>query len=831
MNFNLSEIRLELSNNVEDHFKSSSNPRISSFSAGFSFEKGLDLFFKAIVHRTGNNELDGLTKTMIPALYDAYVAKRGELTPLKILSTELEAYLKKLCFVVSSGVDNFSNDKSKTLLPLYNHLALHPSKPYISADCTEAKLPNYIGSSHFQQYLVRAYIVRNAVHKSPNWKLSEIAHNLDSIMIAFLYPTFQHFSALDARVGSISLPTKPEEPATSNPFIDKQALYDFMSHNSGTSQIRNQIVTSFILHTISSLGGASSLKQLQATCNAHFNTNADISFYSSIVEDLAKPEIAKVTISGVLDDQISLSDAEKKRIERVKNDLSYQEQFFQLEVSEILKAYHLESHTQKVVKNLTALFEANYNIDLKEMLDQGIEATDNSLALKVVIDYIKSLLPREVAHEPLLRDLIQVCNGNDFLGRITAGHVFAKISNLPQIQDYINQKGRIVYLDTNVLLYVMCYFYEDDQEYKSIYYQTVRQLFKYTSTHKNLLLKTTTNYVEEVAYHMKEALLLIPFEDIGLFQRLGSTNNVFYKFYVHLRDCGNLDNDVQSFGRFMAGFQLYEDDVDDTNFFRTAAILLTEFLEELGIEVIQFPFYPNKDEVFEIVKNALTVTGKAKDPTPLLNDTLMVCHLGDKAFHDIDPTFVTWDSSFYGIRKRYVARYRNGQLWHLFTPNKFLNHLQLLEFKIDASNVTSDFLTIIDGISLSEKTKNMLDLVGQLLDIEKEERRRYMTKFKEFSMKYVYNIEDASSTEAEEIKLDFKPLEKVIAELFRYFNDQKNNRRFSDLKLLFANKEFFDEVVIVFQKALENYLKDKTVPKEALQSFEELAKKAKAAKS
>jgi hypothetical protein len=828
MSYNLGEIKFEIINNCKDYFNSSKYPKDSDYDSEFDFDKGIDLFFKTVIHRCGVSDLDGLTKTIIPTLHEAYFSKRGELTPLKTLSNELEAYLKKIAYIISSGSDNFSNDKSKSLISLYNHLSLS-STTLKASDLCEENLSSFKGANEFIEFLCRAYITRNAVHKSPNWKLLEIVFNLESTLVVYLYATFKYYKRLLPIVGSIELPSKPTRAIVSVEKSNKQALYDFISYNNGTSQIRTQIVHSFILHTLSNNGSEMSISEIQRISNTHFNTEADISFYKNIVKELAKPDFNKIVISGVLNDKISLSDSERARINKLKDDLYYQEEMFSVEISGILKNYNIENKKDDVIKAITRLFELNYNIDVREILNDGINAKDNVQNLKELSDYLKQIVPKGKNPETLLKELIVKSSENDFINKITAGQVFARVSNLPEIQEYLNQQVRVIYLDTNVLLYVMCYYYEDDPEYSNVYYQTIRELLKYQDTHSNIYLKTTSCYVSEVSYHLKEALQLIPFDEMGLFSKIGNSNNVFYKFYIFLKSNHNLDKGVNCFGDFMRGFEHTEEDLDNAKFFKYSYGLVVDVLNHMGIEVVDLNHYVN-EEVQEVVKNALTLNGKFKDSVPLANDTKMICHLADKNLHDVEPTFITWDNSFFDIRRKVSNRFKNHRMWHLFTPNKLLNHSKLLEFKIDSSNVTNEFLNIIDGVNLPEKTRDILDTVSQLLDIEKEERRRYLSKFKEFASKYIFNVEETIQGEVEDIKVNLKPIEKVITELFKYYNDKKRRHNFKDLKNLFLDKVYFDEIVSLLQTGLESYVKDSLVPDVLFIGFDNLIERSKSSK-
>ena len=699
MNYNLDDIKIELINNIKDIFDKSTNPTYRDFSVDFNFERGLDVFFKVVIYKCGINKLDGLTKTIIPTLYEAYLSNRGDLKPLKTLSTELEAYLKKIVYIISNNREDYSEDPSKTMIPLFNRLSLTSNqltKLYLDTNSSHLH-----GQDEFIEFLHQAYIVRNQVHVSPNWKLSQIANHLESVLIAYLYPTFKYYDILSLKVADIILPSVVEkENIAINIQPTTQALYDFISFNTGTSKIRTQIITAFILHKLNGNGGKMSLDDIKTVCNNQFNTNTELSFYKNIIQELSKNDSQKVIVSGVYRDEITLSELENRRINKVIEQFYFQEQVFTLEINEVLKTYQLEGNTPEIINHLRELFESNYNIDLYEIFDKGFESVDNSKNVIAFIEFIKTIVPPELDAENLFRELIVVCEGNDFLPRLTAGQVFAKIMNPTQIQEYINQKVRIIYLDANVLLHALCYYYTDDEEYKDYYYQATKELIKFADRHSNVNLKTSSLYVYEVAYQLKEALLLIPFEELGLFKKIGGSNNVFYKFYIALKSFNNLDEDVKNFSDFMYGFELTEDNLYDRNFLQNTSQIVCALLYEIGIDVVEIPIYQTED-TFELVKNALLMEGKIKGVEQIKNDTIMLTFLADKNSHENEPTFSTWDNTFFPIRKKYINKNRNSKMWHLFTPSKILTHLQLLEFKIDSKSIAHDFLTIIDDYEFS----------------------------------------------------------------------------------------------------------------------------------
>ena len=124
-------------------------------------------------------------------------------------------------------------------------------------------------------------------------------------------------------------------------------------------------------------------------------------------------------------------------------------------------------------------------------------------------------------------------------------------------------------------------------------------------------------------------------------------------------------------------------------------------------------------------------------------------------------------------------------------------------------------------MNFQDKTKNLLDTVTQLLDIDKEERRKYVTKFKEFNLKYIYNIDEQNHDFLED-KNDNKPVEKILAELNRHYANKDTKHSFRDFKDLFSQKLFFERVISVLQRELEYFMKERKFSEQLFLEFDQM---------
>lgn len=245
-------------------------------------------------------------------------------------------------------------------------------------------------------------------------------------------------------------------------------------------------------------------------------------------------------------------------------------------------------------------------------------------------------MPDKSLTNDFFKELLGLCVGSDFIVRIGASKVIGKLSNPEQFQNYIKNKNRTVYLDTQVVLYLLCLGYLNNTGYENIYYKTVEELYGFTKQNLNIHLKFVKPYLSEVAYQLKLALMLIPFED---FDQSKYSRNVFYQFYQHLKKSDHLRETDENFGQFLKNFLLVnEDDAYDVDFDDIVLSNLTGVLKYFDVEVEIIPFYEERDRAITVLENVLR--NNSHNPKPHLvlgNDALMVCHLsanvhGDEPF-------------------------------------------------------------------------------------------------------------------------------------------------------------------------------------------------------
>lgn len=782
------KIKRELTNNLKKPFGNSQNPVFNNF------DEGLDLFYQIVLLKSNIPTLDGTTKTIIPALQDAYISKRGELNSLNTLANQLEAYLKKIIYI-KDEID-YSNNLYKSLAPLMEELGLsnvmtnkgNTKYPILFSEST---LPSYRGQDEFVEFLCSAYIIRNQVHNSPDWDLIEVATNLKSIMIVYVYATLQHFSTLKLKINNY-LNQKTENYL----FSDEKTkiLYNFITYGNSTIEIKQQLITSFILHHLSK-SDAESITNLSEVCNDGFSTNADFSFFKGLLQRLSHQ--GRVICLDKKEGIYSLTEIEKKKIKSANEDFNFREQILIIDIKEELNKYDLIDICEEVILKLKELFEKNYNLDISEIYDNS-NNNDSVNSCKEFLDYLNIKINDRVKVESLFFSLLLICEQNDFLHRISLGNVFAEISNPSGIQNYIRVAKREIYLDTQIIIYALCVWYKTT-DYDNVYYRITKDLLKLKEDNSNVRLYVSTLYINEAAFHLKEALLLIPFEDLNIF-KIASSSNVFFRFYLNLKEKDELGENIESFGDFLKEFDLHYDDIYESDYLQIASELIVKFLENLGIETIEIPRL-DREPAAEIIKGIIKSKAKPRQETTVNNDAIMLTYLSTKNNHEVEPLFITWDTIFYDARKKYFDKFRGCELWHLFSPGKLLNHISLLEFEVNPESLTKDFYSILYSSDLQSKAENIMDSLTTLLDIDKEDRRKYINKLKEFSKKYVFSGERENDISDQEQN---QPIEILISKLTSHYKNRRNVHSFEDLKLIFSEPTYFNQLTDIIQRGLVN---------------------------
>ena len=152
-----------------------------------------------------------------------------------------------------------------------------------------------------------------------------------------------------------------------------------------------------------------------------------------------------------------------------------------------------------------------------------------------ILDFLKSIVGEEL-YVNLFKDILECCEDNDFLLRESASKVFCNLSNPDKFENYLRQQNMSVYLDTQIVLYALCDTGLRNDGSEDVRMRVIKKLIEYARKNPKIKLYFSTHYFREVTNQIKIALGLIPFVDDPSLHNVNVSSNVFYKYYIYLRD-------------------------------------------------------------------------------------------------------------------------------------------------------------------------------------------------------------------------------------------------------------------------------------------------------
>ncbi|MCI5080440.1 MAG: hypothetical protein MRY78_02040 [Saprospiraceae bacterium] len=769
--------------------------------------EAIEVFFK-IIRKKVHPFLNGLSSYLEPALNNAFIEDIGQVNSLGTIADRLEAYLKKIVIICKGK--SYANLERKNLVALFKELDLNSalSNQRTPTDYPALEISNmesFKGKEEYLYNLCYTRTTRNTVHDAPDWDEIQVLTRRNHILTIYIYSTLKYITQLKAATDSAN-------PEVNDKNSEQSMLYDFITFSKTTTSIREQIISSFILHFLNK-NGETEIEQLVSESNDFFDQNVSKETYNRLIEKL---RIEKKVEKDKANSKFKLTSTETARIEKTQQDFAQNKEAFLTSFQEVTTKYGVEGEFDKLFDSTKKFFECNYEVDLYEALDKGVdlEKDDNDLT-KEYFDYLKSITNNdEDTAQLLFLDILNVCDSNDFLLRLSASQIFTDLTNSRDFQHYVNQTRRVVFLDTQIILYALLYEIEEElnTNYENLYFKIIEELILFSKANKTIELNFAPSYIGEVSHHLKRALALIPYDTI-VDNEVKLSNNVFYEYFWWMKSKEIVEKEY-SFAEYMEDyFKLYETDIYDDNFRGIVNSNIYDFLKRIDINIPEIPRYSQND-----IDNATNIlissirknNSKPKYGLVLKNDALMACHLSNKRIHLIEPVFLTWDKGFTAFRKEYVEKFSRTEIlvWHLFNPAKFLNHISLLKMKINPQAVTNEFLSIMDSLTFREQVGTIYDVQSKFIELSSSDgsiARKNIKILKEiFETEFENVIDNKDELQNYLLKDVANALDDVISKLLDYLQKEENDLSLNDYRKIMKESNLFED----FSKIVLTEIKD-----------------------
>lgn len=574
-------------------------------------------------------------------------------------------------------------------------------------------------------------------------------------------------------------------------------IYDLVSFGK-TSEIKLEIVKAYILQELYmqlSLTG----EDIEKSCNDNFKSSENTVFYKKLLQNLYN--IEQKVLYDKKSKTYSLTEETRKEISNTNEQINVEKAYFVNQIGTILTENEIVFLLDDVLKLLKEFYIATFDKRIKSLDTGDLEECNVLLSLLTNRGKVPSHKAKDI-----LMSLFSICDDNKYMQKVCAECVFSSKVNLNDLEKYAREKKK-VYIDTTIALYLLCYYYQDTDNYKSYYYNLSKGFCQFCKKNK-IKLYITNRYLFEISSHIREAFNFIPFSKLQSFSDLGTSRNVLYNFYLHLQRHEQID---YSYEEYLSKFKF---GVYDSNTKLNQTISL--YLDNLGVEVVEIQKGYEIDNSSKLIANTLIYNNKAKTNFALTNDAIMLEFLGDKDIevHPIEPVFVTWDKIMFKVLKDYFNEHLNAQEWMQFTPSQFIDRYSLLSFSINEETISKEMLALLSG-DFVQQTYSLIDSLTLILNPEEKVGREYVNAFIEMKKENIYTISKDSDEDSDSQETDI--IDYTVHKIVQHFSESREK-----LKNLFSMEELFPTVLNSIKTLIEHYTKDKKIENEDFSSLDNL---------
>ena len=755
-------------------------------------DEDLIIFYNFVGLSLPYPEIGNIRNEMLYGLQKSCIDEIGEVPPLKTVATLFDTYMKKIiCYAEIAPFESIKGEMQMGLLKIFGYWGMFiPS-------FEENTIESLKGNADARYLLGMTILTRNKVHNAPIMDDSEVTQRLKCVIAFYVYLIHKNKQKL--------LRKKPELAKQDLHYFENNEenalLYDYISYGNSSVEIKKRYVSTFAKHQLYRKSPLSEQELLARMLSFSENTLKEPAVKRLMVELENNKDI---TPTSKIPKKYSLTDWERERIHDAEDNYNLSLNSFNVSMAEAISRYGLRVKVEDMTKLLMDYLAAQYNYDIDEAIGdiEGVEKPN----YKNFISKLKDLgCPAEKCKN-LFKEMLCISRDNDVILRVSAGKAFQKLSNPDLFNEYVRRTDRKVWLDTQILLYLLCYN-DEYAKYDHPTYKTAMALFRLPRGNENFHFKVAHFYLNELTSHLRQALLLISIVDLPFARNKNMSNNVFYRHYRKLHDTSGLPDGIETFADYLNdNFKMSEDEAFADDFESIAEGVVETKLAYFGVEIEwedqQSPRdMKSSEDVFKSIANP-SKGFLGKSGRTLSNDAWMGLCLF-KHGEEQKPIFITMDNQFEPYRRKFMSQYRRGASfnWHLFSPAEFVNHIDFIDFKVNADNLTDSLISIIETSEMKDKTINVIDSISKFLDIpnvSSGQRKKYSNWINDLfqSEEFSYKI---GKTQKEEISAGILRFIEAQDSVFTYFSE-KDDDSIKDFQRMLQDEINFKDYLVVLSE-------------------------------
>ncbi len=674
------------------------------------------------------------------------------------------------------------------------------------------------------------YISQN-VPKNTRNKLqtaAEINHNIDlkiidATILANDSETYKSISLVTYKAHGIKLNSLDGKLSK-----ESKILFDVLSGNKNTVEIRKNLIYSYIFSFLFN-NPDSELEAIRKDVDNYLQNGIDGDY---LLKELNYLKSKGFIVTPLDKTKYRLSEGKRSEIEKIQKNVEIQEHNLVQEINKFIESFSISCEPSELIEAIQKIYIDNYQIDIDE-----IQNTSNSFSssLKRSFNDLQSfLIDKGVEKKEAIsvaKEILTKCSEKEYLNKLATTSLFANLYNSDKLDEYLNNKIQTVYLDTQILIRLICIYHNEDFEFKDSALSAIKSFYKCISNNsENVRLVTSVDYIQEVAGHLQEALKLQRFLHLPYISEFGASKNVFYNVYNRYKEVGAIsdNDDLEDFIQDLLGEE--HDVFEDDNFINDVTDRLCDLFDLAGIEIIWHPTYDNYTSIKRDYEISLAFAGKERSYKARENDLRTILYLSSEDQHINsengslnEPFLITWDSAFYNFRKTLLQKYRQLSYWYIYSPLKFIDRLSVMNFKLSSDSITHNIVALAEtNFNYSTKTNSFFDVISTFFndkEVSKLSILKKLANLKKETEDLDGNIEDESIFETREA-----PITNVLLKIRQHYTSFETSNSFKDLINVFESENFESEIYAILEEAIKNY-KSEDFMKKTYSKIDELIEK------
>lgn len=595
-------------------------------------------------------------------------------------------------------------------------------------------------------------------------------------------------------------------------------LYDLFTTGNKIADIKNSFISSYIQYYLLELG-AQSVGDLKDNLKNPLPNLSNRAFTDAINRSM------KDGLVEFKDGKYALTSDAVAQLDEMKAVTAATEDRLLKQFEECLDEYGIKDLSQYILQTIIELYKAQNKCELETLSHQeNSDITEKKLVSELFNSLTRQGIELKLVNI-IVRKILAIVSDSEYLSKVSATTLFTNLFNSNTLDDYLGKQKRVVFIDTQVLLQLLCIDYQD-VAYRDSLYEAGRILYKQLQDSKDYLnLFTTSDYVREVSNHLYEAYNLKRFVDLPYIRDLGPSKNIFYNFYLYLDE--SEDMNYSCFDDYIEEL-LNTDEQLPNDYYRFVAntdILVIDILNSMGITIKSIEHPTNLNALRRDYDNILNNHPKSNHARE--NDVLCMFYLSEQTnFINNEtglieePYLITWDTTIMPMRKRLVENYQRTY-WYIYPPLKFANRLSIMNLKLDSCNINYDIICMAEtNFKASHETISMLDLMSKFFkkdEIGNRKLPRMLAQLKNEEKKNDYLREYSDNNH------NNLPIDVVLNDIHRYYRKQ-GIQYIDNISRLFEKDDLSDEIVRLIKEGCSMVIKNNRIEEQLYKRFDKLVK-------